>query len=94
MEEKLIPYPLSVSKILNMVDFHSPTSGKFDVRRGIDFEEITATYLNQFRLISFESYNHLFTTTAINKVTRWYDGKLHKWYPRNGALFAGIWEKQ
>jgi len=93
LSEGIIKEPLTRSQITEIVDIHSPTAGGFHQERGINIFKILKTYLPNFKIVNFESYNHLKRMSFKNFFTKRYDSFLRKKYPLRGATFFVILKK-
>ncbi len=92
-QEGLIQTPLSSSQISAIVDIHSPTAGGYHRDRGIDFSEILSKYLDNFQLVSFETYAHLSEISEQNRLTKRLDSFLKKRFPQRGSTLFAVLKK-
>lgn len=92
-KEGLIKKPLSSAQITEIVDINSPTAGGYHKNKGIDCNNLIKKYIPNFRLIYFETYNHLNDVSEKNKITRKYSKFLKNKFPKKGATMFAIFQK-
>jgi ubiquinone/menaquinone biosynthesis C-methylase UbiE len=94
LSEGLIPKPLSLDQLTEIVDIQSPgAGGSFHRERGIDINVIVKDYLPSFEVEYFESYNHLGTLIGKNVFVLWCEKYLNYKYPKEGETFCAILKK-
>ena len=93
LNEKIIKQPLTLGELTEIVDIHSPTAGGIHREKGIDISNIIETYLPNFKVEFFESYNHILKLSHRNKITKIYDNLLKRIFPTKGAIFFTVLKK-
>jgi ubiquinone/menaquinone biosynthesis C-methylase UbiE len=91
--EGTISRPLTADEMTELVDVHSPTAGGYHADRGLDLFDLRGRYLSGFEVEHFETYDHLFDTTARNRFTRHYGALLRRRFPQSGSLFLAVLRK-
>lgn len=89
----LIKENLSYSDIIKIIDIHSPTAGILEKNKGFNVEEILKKYSGKFRLVKYETYNHILELSNKNKLLKVYNSFLKRKFPKVGATLFFILQK-
>lgn len=93
MDEGMIEEPLTAKQIIEIVDFHVPSSRLVYRRGGISISELLRDYLPNYELEYYETYCYLGSVSTRNWFTKKYDSLLKKLFPDSGSLFSTVLKK-
>ena len=91
--EGIVNHPLSTDELIEIIDIHSPTAGGYHKERGIDIFKILKLHLQNFEVEYYETHEHLYRASYVNKFTVWFDSFLKRNFPESGAIFFIVLKK-
>ena len=88
LERGLIKRPLNSRVIASILDIQSPSAGGYHPDRGLDIRQIAREA--GVELDRLDTYNHLYTVSSRNRLTRAIDRRFARQAPEEGATFTAV----